>query len=115
MVALAALAGAAIVAAQHYSERKMDRQIKVAVQPVPYRDDAQSIERGRYLFNSRGCAECHDANGAGKVFVDDPKSGMKLRGPNITRGPGGVVAAYRARGLGSNDPPWREARSEGRR
>ena len=92
---LAAIAGTALYAAQHFSDRKMNRQIKVAVQPVPYRDDAQSVERGRYLFNSRGCTECHGANGAGSVFVDDPKNGMKLRGPNVTRGPGGVVAAYR--------------------
>ena len=90
---MAGLAGAALYAAQHFSDRKMNRQIKVTVQPVAYRDDTQSVERGRYLYNSRGCSECHGANGASNVFVDDPKSGMKLRGPNITRGPGGVVGA----------------------
>ena len=91
---MAALAGAAIFAGLHLAERKMGRQIAVAVQPVAYRDDAQSIERGRYLFNSRGCAECHGAGGAGRMFIDE--DGMKVRGANITPGPGGVVGAYKA-------------------
>jgi mono/diheme cytochrome c family protein len=93
VAALLALAAAVVAAGTQLAQRKMDRHIDVAVQPVAYRSDAQSVERGRYLFASRGCAECHGANGAGRVFVDDGK-GLKLKGPNITAGAGGVVAAY---------------------
>ena len=91
---VAALAVAAVYTGLHLADRKMSRQIKVAVQPVAYRDDAQSIERGRYLYNSRGCAECHGADGAGRMFID--KDGMKVRGANITTGSGGAVGAYKA-------------------
>ena len=94
MAVVAALAVAAVYTGLHLADRKMSRQIKVAVQPVAYRDDAQSIERGRYLYNSRGCAECHGADGAGRMFID--KDGMKVRGANITTGSGGAVGAYKA-------------------
>lgn len=92
--ALLALAGGALFAGTQLAEHKMNRRIDVAVAPVAYRDDAQSIERGRYLYNSRGCADCHGANGGGHLFLDDP-GGMKLKGPNISPGPGSVVGAYR--------------------
>src|SRR5690606_20246889 len=48
---------------------------------------------GRYLYASRGCADCHGANGTGKLFLDD-ENGLRIAGPNITAGPGGVVAGY---------------------
>ena len=38
--------------------------------------DASSVER--CLFASRGCAECHGVNGAGKAFLDQP--GRRRRG-----------------------------------
>jgi mono/diheme cytochrome c family protein len=71
--------------------RKMARTVSVAVKAVPYATDAQSLQRGKYLFDSRGCAECHGANGAGREFVNDGK-GVRLAGPNITAG--GVTARY---------------------
>ena len=74
-------------------ERKTHRRIDVAVTPVALRTDAASLERGRYLFMSRGCAECHGADGAGKDVVNDGK-GMLIHAPNITPAPGGVVAGY---------------------
>lgn len=72
--------------------QKMARTVDVKVAPVAYATDAQSLERGKYLFESRGCVDCHGANGGGRVFVDDGK-GLKIAGPNIT--PGGVTAAYK--------------------
>jgi mono/diheme cytochrome c family protein len=74
------------------AERKMQRTVSVPVQPVALRDDAASVERGKYLFASRGCVDCHGAAGTGRTFVDD--GGLVIAGPNITTGPGGVVAAY---------------------
>ncbi len=85
------VAGAGAVGYQ-LAETKMARKVEVAVKPVAYATDAQSLERGKYLFESRGCVDCHGANGGGRTFVDDGK-GLKFAGPNIT--PGGVVAAYK--------------------
>ena len=93
LTGLVGVVAVALLAAQPLAERRMQRVLDVKVQPLAYRDDAASIERGRYLYNSRGCAECHGANGAGKVFVEAP-DGLKLRGPNISPGPGNVVAGY---------------------
>ncbi len=53
-----------------------------------------ALARGRYLYASRGCADCHGADGAGHVFVDDPASGLRVKSPNITAGAGSVVASY---------------------
>jgi mono/diheme cytochrome c family protein len=84
-------AGTAAVGYQ-MAERKMTRKVDVPVRPVAYANDTQALQRGKYLFESRGCAECHGTNGGGREFVNDGK-GVRLAGPNIT--PGGVTAAYK--------------------
>ena len=86
-------AGAAFMVLADMGERKMARRIDVAVAPVAFRSDAASIERGAYLFRSRGCGDCHGADGAGHVVVDDG-NGLMVRAPDITPAPNGVVAAY---------------------
>ena len=90
-LAVLLVAGAAVVGTQ-LAERKRMRQVSVPVQPVAYVSDAQALERGKYLFQSRGCVDCHGANGGGRDFVNDGK-GTHIAGPNIT--PGGVVAGYK--------------------
>ena len=52
--------------------------------PVAYTTEAQTIERGRYLFTSRGCTDCHGAQGTGREFVNDGK-GTRLAGPTSRR------------------------------
>jgi mono/diheme cytochrome c family protein len=91
---VAVLGVAAFFVAVMLGERKMQRRIAVEVAAVKPRDDAQGLERGRYLYLSRGCTDCHGIDGGGKAVVDDGK-GMLIMAPDITRGPGGVVAAYR--------------------
>ena len=86
-------AGAAFMVLADMGERKLARRIDVAVTPVAFRSDAASIERGAYLFKSRGCSDCHGTDGGGHVVVDDGKS-MLVRSPDITPAPNGVVAAY---------------------
>ena len=93
LAALALLVVATAVLGTQLAERKRARQIPVAVQAVALPTDAASLQHGRYLFMSRGCAECHGANGGGRDFINDGK-GMHIAGPNIT--PGGVVAHYQA-------------------
>ena len=61
--------------------------------PVPFVSDETSIRRGKYLYESRGCMECHGANGAGRELVNDD-AGMYIRSPNISPGPGSVVKGY---------------------
>lgn len=91
IVGLLALAGAAVALGLALGERRMNRQIDVAARAVQIPSDAASIERGRYLYASRGCAECHGADGAGRRFVDS--GSVRLAGPAIARG--SVTAGYR--------------------
>jgi cytochrome c553 len=93
LAALLVLAAGAVFAGLQLADGKMKRKVDVAVQPLAARDDAQSLERGKYLFSSRGCVDCHGANGAGKLFVDDGK-GLRIKGPNISPGKGSVTAQY---------------------
>jgi len=87
------VAGCGFAAALWLSERKTQRSVEVRVVPVPYAKDPASLKLGKYLFESRGCAECHGGDGRGIVFVDAP-NGLYVKSPNITRGPGGVVSDY---------------------
>ena len=89
---LLAILGLLAVAVVLLSQRKYERTVDVKVAPVAYVSTPEAVARGKYLFESRGCAECHGSTGAGRVFIDD--GGMRARSPNITRGQGSVVAAY---------------------
>lgn len=92
---LATLAVAGVVAAlagKALGERKMERRIDVAVHPVQLVSDAAHVERGRYLFGTRGCATCHGVNGAGAIVIDS--HAMRVISPNITAGANSATAAY---------------------
>ena len=89
LVVIGAILGAA---AQMLSERKRQRVIDVKVAPLAFVSDEAALARGKHLFLSRGCAECHAENGAGHVVID--QGGMYIKSPNITAGPGSVVAKY---------------------
>lgn len=75
------------------AERKLTRHVDVSVAAVALPAEPAAIERGRYLFNSRGCAECHGANGGGRKVIDG--GGMLVVAPNISPGPGSAAAGYR--------------------
>jgi mono/diheme cytochrome c family protein len=91
LAVLAVGAGIAAGAAVFLSERKMNRIVDVAVAPVALA--STDLQRGEYLFVTRACTECHGKDGGGHVMVDDPKGGLLIRAPNITRG-GSAVASY---------------------
>ena len=95
VVSVFAVAAAAVIVLGQLGERKMHRRVDVSVAQVALRTDAAGVERGRYLFMSRGCTECHGVNGAGKTFIEDA-NGMLVHAPNITPGEGSVVKAYTA-------------------
>jgi mono/diheme cytochrome c family protein len=96
LACLLAAAAAAFAYAVHRGDAKRERTLSVPARTIALRDDPASIGRGHYLFESRGCAECHGHDGAGRVFIDDPRSGMRVVAPNISPGPGSVVAGYLA-------------------
>jgi mono/diheme cytochrome c family protein len=56
--------------------------------PLTLARDPETMARGAHLFATRGCADCHGADGAGKL-VFDAGPVIRLVAPNIT--PGGVV------------------------
>lgn len=92
LVALALLGVAATVVGKALGERKMTRNVVLQVRPLDVVADPARIAHGRYLYNTRGCAECHGANGAGKAIIQD--GGMRVVAPNITAGPNGATAHY---------------------
>ncbi len=88
MLGLVAAFGANVLA-----ERKLNRTIDVQAAAVAFVSDEASLVRGKYLFESRGCSECHGADGAGRPVIDEP-NGLRVSSPNISPGPGGVVSKY---------------------
>ncbi len=90
---LAAFAACGLALGAWLGERKLQRHVDVSVAAVALPTDAASLERGRYLYASRGCAECHGASGAGHAVIDDGH-GFLVKAPDITSGRGGVVAGY---------------------
>lgn len=77
------------------SDQRLARQITQPAYALMLPDgDAAALARGRYLFASRGCAECHGADGAGRAFIDEPGGGLYARAPNISPGLGSVTVAY---------------------
>ena len=68
LAVLGLLAAAAFFTAHSMGSRKLGRTVDVRVVPVAYAADAAALKLGKYLFESRGCGECHGMNGAGRVM-----------------------------------------------
>ncbi|HEY0062409.1 MAG TPA: cytochrome c [Telluria sp.] len=95
LLTLALALALALWAGQELGERKMRRVL--AIQPAALRTTpgGVSVQQGHYLFATRGCADCHGANGAGQEVI---RSGaMLVASPNITAGVNSVTAAYQER------------------
>ncbi|MGJ7917693.1 c-type cytochrome [Massilia sp. LXY-6] len=93
LVALGLLGVAATVVGKALGERKMARNVALQVRALDVVPDPARVEHGRYLYNTRGCAECHGGDGAGKTIVND--GSMHVVAPNITGGPNGTTAGYK--------------------
>lgn len=91
---LIALVTAAVGSGHVLAARKMQRTVDVRVSAVAIPVGAAAVERGRYLYASRGCADCHGADGGGRSFIDD--GAFRVAGPHIGPGRGSVTAAYAA-------------------
>lgn len=90
LVGLVALAAGGVYVV---SEMRMRRAFTVEAAPLVVPEGAAAIAEGQRLLVSRGCADCHGANLAGAKLVDQPLIGT-FYGANLTRGRGGVGAAY---------------------
>ncbi len=93
--ALALLLAAGVAFALVQAERTRTRTVDVAVRAIALPDvpSPEVLARGRHLYLSRGCADCHGADGAGRLFVDEP-GGPRIGGPQLAPGARSVVAAY---------------------
>jgi len=91
LAVLALAAGVAAGAAVFLTHHKLERIVDVEV--TPFALASADLERGEYLFVTRACTECHGKDGGGHVMIDDPKAGLLMRAPNITRG-GSTVGSY---------------------
>ena len=93
LLVLLVLAILALIIGKILGERKLNRIVAVPVSAIPILASPERIAHGRYLYDTRGCADCHGANGAGKTVVED--GAMLVVAPNITSGPNGVTARYK--------------------
>jgi mono/diheme cytochrome c family protein len=101
------------------SEKRLKRVYKIPDEVVVIPGDAESIQRGRHIFQFRGCEACHSASGSmytsasgqsdaqahlnlpsqdvprmeGNIYLDDPAIG-KVVASNLTAGKGGVGGGY---------------------
>ena len=92
LAAVAIIAAATVLVGKEMGERKMQRMVEVPSDHLVVASAGASLEQGRYLFATRGCADCHGANGGGKEVI---RSGaMLVVSPNITRGANSATAAY---------------------
>jgi mono/diheme cytochrome c family protein len=93
------------------SEAGMARVYRVADPALTLPDDPDALDHGRHLFQTRGCGDCHGADGVGHLVLDAGPL-MRLVAPNITpaklaaRGydPDRIAAAIR-HGVRANGTP----------
>ena len=91
IVTIGLLVAALVVVAQILSERKAHRKLDIKIAMLAA--DNAAVEHGRYLAESRGCMECHGADGRGRELINDP-GGLYVKTPNITAGLNGAVKTY---------------------
>ncbi|GAB1489537.1 hypothetical protein MASR2M8_19900 [Opitutaceae bacterium] len=75
------------------SHRRLNRKHEVLERPVAVTTDAATIAHGKHLVTTRGCADCHAPDLAGRVVMNDPMVGT-IAGSNLTKGVGGLPADY---------------------
>lgn len=56
-------------------------------------EDSSALALGAHLSVIKGCQDCHGANLAGRVMIDDPGLG-RIVSANLTNGKGGIGATY---------------------
>ncbi|HRQ64266.1 MAG TPA: cytochrome c [Xanthomonadaceae bacterium] len=77
------LAAGLFVVAWVVSERQLARVYAVDDPPLAINRDRETLAHGAHLYVTRGCADCHGADGGGMEVLDAPGV-MRLVAPNIT-------------------------------
>ncbi len=76
------------------SQRRLDRKWSVAAHAVSIPTDSLALARGRHMATALAkCTGCHAEDLGGAQFIDEPPV-ARLYAPNLTRGTGGIGAAY---------------------
>lgn len=101
------------------SQQRLDRVYQIPDEEVAIPVDVESLQRGKHIFQFRGCEACHSAGGSsyvttdeefgmqahlnlpsqdvplmeGNIYMDDPAVG-KVVASNLTAGKGGVGGGY---------------------
>nr|WP_244290400.1 cytochrome c [Leptospira bourretii] len=73
------------------SSSRMNKTYAVKFIPIPKFSKSVDIVEGKRLYQSRGCGDCHDVDGSGKTFIENPAIGT-LSGSNLTAGKGGILS-----------------------
>lgn len=82
---IAVLAAAALLGvAWTMTGKAMSRTYAVKDPPLQVAAGPEALQRGRHLFDTRGCGDCHGPQGAGRVMIDDPGLG-RIVTSNLTR------------------------------
>jgi mono/diheme cytochrome c family protein len=91
---LVVVVAAAAVVVSWLSDRKLHRIVQLPPLQITFAQAEGHLERGEYLFKTRGCMECHGPDGGGHVVIDDKDSGFLVRAPNITAGGSSPARSY---------------------
>jgi cytochrome c553 len=78
------------------SEYRLRQKFEIAAAPIAVPTDSASLERGRHVFETRGCEGCHAEGLKGSVFFDQPML-ARLVAPNVVRAIKGYSDAELAR------------------
>ncbi len=81
------------------SGARLSKEFEVPSHELRVTNDSIVLARGRHVATIKGCVECHGANFAGNMLLDDPAVG-RLAGPNLTMG---------GRGAALTDADWERA------
>lgn len=71
------------------SEYRLRQKFDIAASAIDVPTDSAGLDRGRHVFETRGCEGCHGQGLAGQVFFDVPMV-ARLVAPNVVR----AIKAY---------------------
>ncbi len=75
------------------SESAINKEFDITAKSVAVSTDPGVIEKGKHIWLTRGCAECHGQKLEGKAFIDAFPVGT-FAGSNLTSGEGGISNEY---------------------
>jgi cytochrome c553 len=101
LLGLVALIVLVVIVGYAVSAMKLRKRYAIAPARLVVPDDPASLARGQAFAALSGCTGCHSATLGGQMMIDQfPVA--RLAAPNLTRGRGGVGAAY-------TDADWERA------